>query len=93
VPPKRKIDLPDHVRDAVLDDVKLSQDISLSATENFKIRIYLAVQQGVSTYEIAERLGVSQSVVSKWSREGEQTRSRRLGGDPDRPAELATNGV
>lgn len=92
MPPKKRINLPDHVREAVLDDVQLSHKEALEADERYKIRIYLATVQGMTTYEIADRLGVSQSVVSKWSREGEQARNRRRGADPDRPGELAANG-
>ncbi|WP_141747155.1 hypothetical protein [Streptomyces agglomeratus] len=92
MPPKKKVDLPDHVREAVLEDVALDYKQATEAQERYKIRIYLAIQQGVTTYEIANDLGVSQSVVSKWSREGEQARNRRLGVDPDRSGELVTNG-
>jgi transposase-like protein len=100
VPPKKKVTLPDHVREAALADVELSHQQAMEADERDKLRIFLAVEQGLSTYEIADRLGVSQQVVSKWRRQGEevykqreQARSERLGIDPDRPAELAANGV
>lgn len=95
MPPKKRVDLPDHVRAAVLADVALSHQQAIQAEENDKIRIYLATEQGLDTYEIAEQLGVSQSSVSKWSRQGkeayarrESARGRRLGEDPLRPAQL-----
>lgn len=91
MPPKKRINLPDHVREAVLDDVQLSYREAQSADERYKIRIHLAIVQGMTTYEIADFLGVSQSVVSKWSREGEQARDRRRLEDLDRSGELAAN--
>jgi transcriptional regulator len=94
VPPKRKIDLPDHVRAAVLADVHLDYDSAADALERSKIRIHLAIEQGLTTYEIAEDLGVSQAVVSKWSRQGkeafenrESARSQPAGGDSGRSGE------
>ncbi|MGW2513626.1 helix-turn-helix domain-containing protein [Streptomyces scopuliridis] len=92
MPPKKKVDLPDHVREAVLDDVALSHQEAIDAEERDKIRIFLATEQGLSTYEIATKLGVSQQVVSKWSRQGEEARNRRRGGDPHRSGELIQNG-
>lgn len=92
MPPKKRITLSDEVREAVLEDVALSHEQAIDADKREKIRIFLATEQGLTTYEIAERLGVSQSVVSKWSRQGEQARDRRRGEDPDRPEELVSNG-
>lgn len=99
MPPKKKVELPDHVRKAALADVKLSYRLSIEADESAKIRIYLGTEQGLSTYEIAEDLGVSQPVVSKWSRQGreayerrEEARNRRGGVDPDRSGELTALG-
>jgi DNA-directed RNA polymerase specialized sigma24 family protein len=100
VPPKKKVTLPDHVREAVLSDVELSHEVAVQADENDKIRIYLAVEQGITTQEIGHRLGAAQTTVSRWRRQGEeayrrreQARSGRPGGDPDRPAELGAVGV
>ncbi|MFJ2176435.1 hypothetical protein ACIOHE_26530 [Streptomyces sp. NPDC087851] len=92
MPPKKRVELPDHVREAVLDDVALSHEQAITAEENDKIRIHLALVQGVTTYEIAAKLGVSQTVVSKWGRQGEEARNRRRGSDPHRPGELLPNG-
>jgi predicted XRE-type DNA-binding protein len=103
VPPRKKIDLPDHVRDAVLGDIRLSEEIAKRADEDFKIRVHYAVEQGVMQGEIAEKLGVSQQMVSKLVRQGrealaerervrlEQAGSRRDREDPDRPRELAAH--
>lgn len=94
MPPKKRIELPDHVRKAVLADVALTYQQSLESDENAKVRIYLATEQGLDTYEIAGQLGVSQSAVSKWKLQGkevyhrrEQERDQRHGPDPERSGE------
>ena len=92
VPPKKRVELPDHVREAVLDDIALSQQEAAAAEERLRIRVHLAVQQGLTTYEIAERLGIAQQSVSRWSKQGEEARSRRFGEGASRPGELLTNG-
>lgn len=99
MPPKKRVDLPDHVRAAVLADVELTHQQAVSAEENDKIRIYLASEQGLTTYELAQRLGVSQSVVSNWRRQGEEAylrresaRSGRAGQDSDRSGERESLG-
>jgi transposase-like protein len=86
------VELPDHVRAAVLADVGLTHQQAITAEENDKVRVYLAVEQGVTTYEICQELGVSQSVVSNWRRQGEEifrrresARSNQAGVDPVRP--------
>ena len=100
MPPKKKVVLPDNVRDAVLTDVELTYRDSLDSDTRSKIRIFLATEQGLSTYEIADKLKVSQPVVSKWSRQGREALARReeeqrraeegnrsRGDDPDRSGE------
>lgn len=106
MPPKKRIELPDHVREAVLGDVYHSCDVWSRAEEDFKIRVYYAVEQGVTQGEIGDRLRLSQAVVSKYARQGkeilaERERRRRLesegdlrsGEDPFRSGELAANRV
>ncbi|MEU3522355.1 helix-turn-helix domain-containing protein [Streptomyces sp. NPDC038707] len=101
MPPKRKINLPDHVRAAVLADIALTHESAVRAEENDKIRIFLATEQGLDTYEIADELGdVSQQTVSRWARQGKEILERRerekrereqgsnpAGEDPVRPRE------
>lgn len=94
MPPKKKVDLPDHVREAVLADVELSYRQSIEFDENAKVRIFLATEQGLDTYELAEKLGISQTTASKYARQGkeaherrEQARSQGTGDDPHRPGE------
>lgn len=100
MPPRKKATLPDHVRAAVLDDIALTHEAAMDALERDKIRIYLATEQGLDTYEIADRLGLSQTSVSKYAGQGRRALAEReqraresagnFGGsvDPDRPGEL-----
>lgn len=88
MPPRRKIVLPDHVREAVLSEIGLSAKVSADAEASFKLRVYLATQQGLTQDEIAQELSVSQAVISKWRNQGEQeARERGLVPNPGRPGE------
>ncbi|GAA1427684.1 hypothetical protein GCM10009601_39370 [Streptomyces thermospinosisporus] len=100
MPPKKKVTLPEHVRAAVLADIELTHQTAIQAEENDKVRIFLATQQGLDTYEIADKLGISQSSVSKYARQGREILERRRreaearesggqpsGEDPFRPGE------
>lgn len=77
MPPKKKVSLPDHVRAAVLTDLAVTHQQALDADERDKIRIFLATEQGLDTYEIADELGISQTSVSKYARLGKQALERR----------------
>lgn len=92
--------MPDHVRAAVLADIALTHAAAEKAEETDKIRIYLATEQGLDTYEIAEELGLSQSAVSNYRRQGKalfeareqekrerEPRSLAAGEDPVRSGE------
>lgn len=85
----------------MLADLLLTHEVALTAEENDKVRIYLAVEQGLDTREIADELGISQSAVSNYRRQGQailerrekEKREREPGGraageDPVRPGEL-----
>lgn len=94
MPPKKKVDLPDHVRAAVLSDVGLSFHQRNDADDSLKLRIYYAVEQGLTTQEIADQLGISQTSASKYRTQGEEIHKRReqardlgIDEDPHRPAE------
>lgn len=71
------------------------------AEERAKIRIHLAMEQGVTTYELEEELGISQQTISRWGRLGKEALERRqlekresgargnpIGEDPLRSGEL-----
>lgn len=78
MPPKKRIDLPDHVREAVLADIALTHEEAVRADERDKVRIYLGTVQGLDTYEIAERLAdVSQPTVARWAQKGKEAYERR----------------
>lgn len=68
---KRKFDWPQSVRDALLDEVWLEHAAALEAKKRLKIRIYVAVEQGLTTQEVASKLGISQASASKYRIEGE----------------------
>lgn len=102
MPPKKKVTLPDHVRAAVRAEVGLSYQNAREADETSKIRIYLAIEQGLDQDELAEELGdVSQQTISRWARQGKDILARRerekrqresaggwpAGQDPLRPGE------
>lgn len=74
---RRKFDWPPEVREALLDDVQLWHAAALEAETRLKIRIYLAVEQGLTTREIAVRLGISQQMVSRYRIEGEAAQQAR----------------
>lgn len=93
MPPRKKVTLPDHVRAAALAEVKLAHQRYLEADPDFKIRIYLATEQGIRQDEIAEQLNTTQQNVSKWSRQGEQqARDRGLVRDPEQPGKRESVG-
>lgn len=99
MPPKRKIALPDHVKSALLEELDLVHKAAVQADESDKIRIYLATEQGLTTYEIADQLGVTAQTVSNWRTRGremrekrEQTRTERRGGSPHGPGERVPDG-
>ncbi|MEU5908887.1 MULTISPECIES: helix-turn-helix domain-containing protein [Actinomycetes] len=76
---KRSVEWPPHVRDALLIDVRLTHEAAQEAEARLKMRIYLAVEQGLTTRQIAEQLGsVSQQTISRWRLEGEALCRERL---------------
>lgn len=74
---RKKFDWPPEVRDALLDDVQLWHSAALEAGTRLKIRIYMAVEQGLTTKAIAMRLGISQQTVSRYRIEGEAAHGAR----------------
>lgn len=78
----------------MLADVEATHEHAIQAEEHGKIKIYLALQQGLTTGELAPRLNVGQQTVSRWGREGkelyekrEQSRDQRNSPDPLGPDE------
>jgi hypothetical protein len=100
MPPKRKIDLPDHVRRAALTGVREARVRADRAEEDFKMDVFLKTEQGITQGELAAELGVSQPLISMYRTQGKEVyerreRERNSGGgeDPHRSREHVTNGV
>ncbi|MEV6833515.1 hypothetical protein AB0N17_03120 [Streptomyces sp. NPDC051133] len=74
---RRGVDWPPHVRKMIGDDLRLSHEAARAAEDAFKIRVYIAVEQGVTTREIATEIGVSQQTVSRYRIEGESLYQHR----------------
>lgn len=87
MPPKKKVILPDSVRAALLADVELTYQHSIDADESSKIRIHLAIEQGITTYELEDQLRVSQQTISRWGRQGKEALERRERGKGAREPE------
>lgn len=92
MPPKRRITLPDDVRDALSERLRESKEASERTRESFFVDVYLMNRAGMTEKEIAEVLGVSPATVNDWKRKGEEARNRRSGVDPDRSGELTALG-
>ncbi|MFF4834074.1 helix-turn-helix domain-containing protein [Streptomyces sp. NPDC001315] len=67
----RKAEWSPEVRAALQADLRLTYEAAQHAETLFKIRIYIAVEQGLTTREVAAELGMSQQTVSRYRIEGE----------------------
>lgn len=63
--------MPPQVRELLVQQLRQSHETARAAETAFKIRIYLAVEQGATTQEIADTLGISQTSASKYRMQGE----------------------
>ena len=95
MPPRKKITLPDEVREALKGRLSQSKAIAARAEEDFHVDVYLMNQAGLTFDEIATQLGTRTSTVSDWKRKGEEAYRRResarsepAGEDPVRSGEL-----
>ncbi len=68
---RERVEWPAHVRELLGEELIRSHEEALAAKEAFKIRVYIAVEQGVTTREIADHLGISQATISRYRIEGE----------------------
>jgi DNA-binding NarL/FixJ family response regulator len=62
---------PAHVREMLGEELRLSHEAAQAAEVAFKIRVYIAVEQGLTTRQIADETGVSQATISRYRIEGE----------------------
>jgi hypothetical protein len=66
-----RVDWPPHVREAIGHELRLARETAYAADVAFKIRVYLAVEQGLTTQQVADELGISQAAASKYRIQGE----------------------
>jgi transposase len=57
----------------------VTHEQALDAEERDKIRIHLALEQGITTRELEEELQVPQQTISRWGRQGKEALERREG--------------
>lgn len=62
---------PPHVREMLFEELRSAHEAALAAETAAKIRIYVAVEQGVTTQQIADKIGMSQATVSRYRIDGE----------------------
>jgi len=77
---RKRVEPTPAVREALGEELRRSHEAARAAEEAFKIRVYLGVLQGVTTQEIADRLGISQSSASKYRMQGERLHQERQAG-------------
>jgi FixJ family two-component response regulator len=68
---RKRVECPPHVRVMLGEELRLAQDAARLAEDAFRIRVYVAVEQGLTTAEIASDLGISQTSASKYRMQGE----------------------
>ncbi|CAM5620811.1 hypothetical protein [Streptomyces aurantiogriseus] len=68
---RKRMEWPPHVRQMVGEELRLAHEAAQAAEVAFKIRVYIAVEQGLTTREVAEHIGISQAAASKYRIQGE----------------------
>jgi DNA-binding NarL/FixJ family response regulator len=71
MPYRKRVEWPPHVREQLIEGLRQSRAATRAAHTAFKITVCRAVEQGVTTREIANELGISQAAVSRYRVEGE----------------------
>ncbi|MFF0140451.1 helix-turn-helix domain-containing protein [Streptomyces sp. NPDC005227] len=77
MPYRKSVEWPEPVRAALCEDLRFVQNVARQAEEALRVRVYLAVEQGLTTQEVADALEISQSAVSNYRRQGEEAFRRR----------------
>jgi predicted transcriptional regulator len=76
---RKRVEWPPHIRALLAEDLRLAHQAAQAAEAAFKIRVYIAVEQGATTQQIADALGIGQSTASKYRIQGEALyQERRL---------------
>lgn len=91
MPRRTKPELSPERREAMIRDLLFWAERERQAQMDKFDYVYMAVEAGMTTREIAEVYGVTSDTVSRWRRAGERERDRRRSGDPDRPREPEPN--
>ncbi|MFF7096384.1 helix-turn-helix domain-containing protein [Streptomyces rubradiris] len=78
---RRRVDWPPHVRKMIGEELRLTYEAAHAAEDAFKVRVYIAVEQGVTTREIATEVGISQQTVSRYRADGEALYRARHGSE------------
>lgn len=68
-----------HVRGLLGEELRMAHEAARAADIAFKIRVYVAVEQGLTTRQVAEELGISQGGASKYRIQGEAAYRARSG--------------
>lgn len=74
---RQRIEWAPGVREELLARVGREHAAARDAETRFKIRVYLAVEQGLTTREVADALGISQTAASKYRMQGEAAHRER----------------
>lgn len=91
MPRRAKPELSPERREAMIRDLLMWAERERQAQLDKYNYVYMAVEAGMTTREIAEVYDVTSDTVSRWRRAGERERERRRSGDPDRPREPEPN--
>lgn len=79
---RKRAEWPTHVPELIGEELRLAHETARAAEIAFKIRIYIAMEQGLTTREIAEAIGMSKAVISKYRIQGEALyQQRRAAGE------------
>jgi DNA-binding transcriptional regulator YiaG len=87
VPPRKKIQLSDDVREAFKGRLTHSKEIADRAEEDFHIEVFLMNKSGLTFEEIATQLNTRTSTVSDWKKKGEEAFGRRESARDQQPGE------
>lgn len=79
MPPRKRIELSQDVREALEEDLALSYDAYQRAGEEFKMKVAVLNRAGLTVQDISDVIGVGKSTVGDWKRQGEEARDRRRG--------------
>lgn len=92
MPPRKRIELSQDVREALEEDLKLSYEAYCRTEEDFKIKLALANRAGLTIQDLSDAIDVGKSTVGDWKRQGEEARNRRRGHGPGGSGEQRANG-